>query len=321
VSVQPAVSVLMTAYNREQYVGAAIESVLAQTWSDFELVIVDDASRDRTLAIARAYEARDPRVRVFVNGENLGDYGNRNRAAALARGRYLRYHDSDDLMYPHCLDTMVRALESEPRAGFALSRASAWPGGPCPMLLTPRLAYEREFLGHGLFMCGPSCAMFRAETFRALGGFDDIGVASDYLFWMKACARYPVLLLHADLFWYREHPGQELRSARAARQYAELSGHVWRALHGPECPLEPEALEIARRNHAFATARQIANDLRRGEVGLAVHRLRHARLGVAEWVRYLRPPRRSRLAGTPLAATGEYLVPESMRSPEAERVS
>ena len=65
-SAPPAVSVLMTAFNREQYVGAAIESVLAQTFSDFELVVVDDRSGDRTVEIARGYES-DGRVRVVVN--------------------------------------------------------------------------------------------------------------------------------------------------------------------------------------------------------------------------------------------------------------
>ena len=106
VSAVPAVSVLMTAYNREQYIAAAIESVLAQTFADFELIVVDDGSADDTVAAARSYEA-DPRVRVVVNERNLGDYPNRNRAAGLARGRFLKYHDSDDVMYPHCLATML----------------------------------------------------------------------------------------------------------------------------------------------------------------------------------------------------------------------
>src|SRR6185369_13268101 len=79
VMAEPAVSVLMTAYNREKYVAAAIESVLAQRFTDFELIVVDDRSSDRTLEIAKEYEARDSRVRVFANERNLGDYPNRNR--------------------------------------------------------------------------------------------------------------------------------------------------------------------------------------------------------------------------------------------------
>src|SRR5690349_21051330 len=98
----PKISVLMTAYNRASYIGAAIESVLAQTERDFELVVVDDRSTDDTVAVASAYLS-DPRVRIARNERNLGDYPNRNHAATLARGRFIKYHDSDDVMYPHCL--------------------------------------------------------------------------------------------------------------------------------------------------------------------------------------------------------------------------
>src|ERR1035441_10654803 len=95
----PLVSVLITAYQREQYIAAAIESVLAQTFDDFELIIVDDGSVDRTLEIARQHTT-SPRVQVHVNPANLGDYANRNRAAALARGRFLKFLDAADFMSP-----------------------------------------------------------------------------------------------------------------------------------------------------------------------------------------------------------------------------
>src|SRR5580700_5016235 len=91
---QPKVSVVVTAYNREKYIAHAIESVLAQTFTDFELIVVDDCSRDNTAAIARSYES-DPRVRVYVNERNLGQFPNRNRAATYARGEFLKPHDSD----------------------------------------------------------------------------------------------------------------------------------------------------------------------------------------------------------------------------------
>ncbi|MEW6320196.1 MAG: glycosyltransferase family 2 protein [Acidobacteriota bacterium] len=311
----PAVSVLMTAYNRERYIAAAIESVLAQRFTDFELLITDNQSTDRTLAIAREYERRDPRVRVVLNERNLGQFGNRNRAASLARGRLLKYHDSDDLMYPHCLEIMVPLLEAEPRAGFAMSTAWAWAGGPTPMLLTPEQCYQREFLGYGLFMCGPACGLFRADVFRALGGFPDEGVHSDNLFWLRACARHSVLLLPADLFWYRTHPDQEFMSPRAAREYARYPGAVWAMLHSADCPLRGSDLQTARRNQAWIVAKHVWRDLRAGRVGLAWFRLGASGLSLADWVRYLRRPRRSGLAGTPLEAGGEFVVPDWVRLP------
>jgi len=309
----PRVSVVIPAYNAERFVGAAIESVLAQTFDDFELIVVDDASSDGTVVAARAYGA-DPRVRVVVNDANLGDYPNRNRAATLARGRFLKYHDSDDVMYPHCLATMLPLLEAEPAAGYALSGAGGWTGGPCPMLLTPRMCYQREFLGtQGLFMCGPASALFRADVFRELGGFPEMGPASDYLFWLTASARVSVLLVPGDLFWYRIHPGQELRRGGAARQYAEAWGRCWRMVTAPDCPLTEAEREQAKRNWAFNIARMIYREVRQGHLDAAGFQLRHAGLTWAEWLRYLRRPRRDRLAGTPADGRGQYVIPDWTR--------
>jgi glycosyltransferase involved in cell wall biosynthesis len=310
----PLVSVLLTTYNREPYVASAIESVLSQTFGDFELLIVDDCSTDRTLEIARGYERLDNRVRIVANEGNLGQFRNRNRAAELARGSFLKYHDSDDLMYPHCLAVMVPMLQSEPRAGFGLSSGSRWSGGPCPMLLTPRMAYQREFFGEGLFFCGPSGALFRAEVFRALGGFSDEGVASDHLFWMRACKTTPVLLMPADLFWYRLHAAQEFQSAKGRREYARVPGLVWRALRDPDCPLTPAEREQAKRNRAYLVARRTIEDLRRGRFEFAWNRLRYSKMGPGDWLRYLRWPVRDAFAGTPVGPDGEFTLPAWARS-------
>jgi hypothetical protein len=319
----PLVSVMMTAFNRERSIGAAIESVLAQTFDDFELIIVDDVSSDRTVDIAREYATGDWRIRVAVNHTNLGDYKNRNHAASLARGRFLKYHDSDDIMYPHCLATMAAPLLGEPKAGFALSTSGYWPGGPCPMLLTPRMCYQREFLGSGMFNGGPASALFRREMFEAVGGFGEFGAASDYVFWIAACARYPVLLLPGNLFWYRQHSGQELQGAGAARDYARVPQHAWRALSAPECPLEPAEREQAKRNLAFITARTIWRHVKRREWSLASLCFRSSGMTAGEWVTYLRRQRRTWLIGTPLAGDGEFLDPawlQQRRSPLHESV-
>jgi hypothetical protein len=305
----PQVAVLLTAYNRERYIGSSIESVLAQTFSDFELLVTDNCSTDGTLAIARQYERLDSRVRVVVNERNLGQFGNRNRAAELARAPLLKYHDSDDLMYPHCLAAMVTMLQSEPRAGFGLSSGWAWTGGPCPMLLTPRMAYQREYFGEGLFLCGPSGAIFRAEVFRELGGFVDEGAPSDYYFWLRACTRVNALLLPADLFWYRMHPSQEFQSAIAQIQYGRAAGVGWRALDAPECPLTPAERERAKRNRAYHLAKRTYEDVRRAHWASASRRLRGSGLRASDWLRYLRPPKRDAFAGTPLADDGEFLIP------------
>ena len=115
---KPLVSVLMTTYNREKYLAIAVESVLASTYENFELIIVDDQSKDKSYEIALSYAQKDKRVKVFKNEKNLGDYPNRNKAASLANGKYLKYVDADDMIYPTGLEVMVSGMEKFPEAGI-----------------------------------------------------------------------------------------------------------------------------------------------------------------------------------------------------------
>jgi glycosyl transferase family 2 len=295
----PLVSVLLTSYNREAFIAEAIESVLAQTFTDFELIVSDDQSRDGTVAIASDYARRDSRIRVSVNERNLGDYGNRRQVASMARGRFLKYHDSDDVMYRHCLAVMVEALVAEPRAAVALSASHSWSGGPCPMLLTPELAYEREYLGTGLFQLGPGCALFRTDMFVELGGFTETRHTADYLFWIHACTRINVLLVPGDLFYYRTHPEQEIAKPSNDLARALACGEAWRVLNSDASPLSGETLARARRNFAFVRAREMYRHIKGGRFSSAAGILAHAGLSPIDWLRYLRPPNWNLNAGTP----------------------
>ena len=295
----PLVSVLMTAYNREDYIGEAIESVLAQTFASFELIVVDDRSADRTREVVQHYLG-DPRVRLVCNDRNLGDYPNRNHASTFARGELMKYHDSDDLMYPHCLEIMVSALQAHPSAAFALSGNAGWPGGPSPMLLTPRMCYQREFLGSGaVFRPGPAGALFRTDAFVELGRFPLGGIHSDTLFWIAACARRSVVLTQGDLLYYRVHAGQELQRLDVSYELARLEGIMFRAIDAPECPLDAAEREQAKRNLVAGFIRRTIRDVRNVQPRLALFRLKHSGLSLVEWLRYTRRPRRQTAAGTP----------------------
>lgn len=310
----PIVSVLVTSYNRARYIAASIESVLSQTFGDFELLVTDNCSTDGTMDIVRQYERLDPRVRVVVNERNLGQFGNRNRAAELAEGTFLKYHDSDDLMYSYCLDTMVSMMLAHPGAAFGLSNGVYWLGGPCPMLLTPRMCYQREFLGAGMFNAGTPGAIFRTDAFHALGGFADAGAPSDYLFWLRACARVPVLLLPADLFWYRVHPDQELQSPGVALPYARTVRDTWAALFDAECPLTPDEREQARRNLLAVHVKHLWSDVRARRFTVARTRLA-AGPTLREWMTYLGRSRRDGFAGTPRDDGGDFLLPRELPAP------
>ena len=114
----PLVSVLITSYNREKYIEEAIQSVLSQDYPNFELIIVDDCSTDQTAKIIKRYESIDYRIKIFINEKNLGQFANRNLAAGYATGVYLKYVDSDDIIYPSALRYMVEAMENHPKAGM-----------------------------------------------------------------------------------------------------------------------------------------------------------------------------------------------------------
>jgi glycosyltransferase involved in cell wall biosynthesis len=109
---RPTVSVCIPTYNGATYLADCIESVLAQTDVDFELLIVDDCSSDDSVAIAHDYARRDPRVQVWVNDHNLGLGGNWNRSMFLSRGEWIKLVFQDDLISPECLRRMLAAATS-----------------------------------------------------------------------------------------------------------------------------------------------------------------------------------------------------------------
>ena len=118
----PAISVGMPVYNGEPYVESAIRSVLAQTHDDFELIVCDNASTDRTAQIVRDLAADEPRIRYRCNERNLGAAGNYNRTFALARAPYFRWMNADDLIEPELHARCHAALEAMPQAVLAYGR-------------------------------------------------------------------------------------------------------------------------------------------------------------------------------------------------------
>jgi hypothetical protein len=176
------------------------------------------------------------------------------------------------------------------------------------------MAYQREYLGSGLFFCGPAGALFRTEILRSLGGFPDCGVASDYCFWMKACASTNVLLVPADLFWYRQHAGQEISSPGAARDYALAQAQGWKTLFTAECPLTADERIRARRNYTRRMVKLALRDLRNGRWSTLRLRLREAGFGFRDFLRYFPSPLDDFRAGTPRDDLGDVVVPDWVRT-------
>jgi len=201
-------SVLITSYNRQDFIAAAIESVLASSYRDFELIISDDCSQDNTVTIARYYEQDDVRVKVYVNEINLGQFANRNKAASYATGEYIKFLDSDDIIYPYSLQVMMDAMTRFPEAGLGFSVKYRDSTIPYPYLLSSSEALFTHYLKGELLMIGPSGIIIKREVFANLGGFQEYGMPSDNHLSLKIASRFPVVALQRDLFWWRPHPQQ-----------------------------------------------------------------------------------------------------------------
>jgi glycosyltransferase involved in cell wall biosynthesis len=243
---QPLVSVLMTTYNREKYLSEAIDSVLASTYANFELIIVDDGSTDKTIDIAGEYLAKDARIKFYRNRSNLGDYPNRNMAASYATGTYLKYVDADDYIYPWGLALLVEMMEQFPGAGWGLCSLDQYVKRPFPFELTPKEAYEYHYRGPGLFHKAPLSSIIRRNVFEKAGGFSPQRMVGDNEMWHRLALQYNVLLMPQGIVWYREHDQQEINDYHEYRvAYERISVSY---LNNPGCPLDRPAVDsILRR--------------------------------------------------------------------------
>ncbi len=207
----PTLSVLVTTYNREQFLEATLRSILESTFEDFEIIVVDDVSSDNSLSLAKKVAASDGRMRIYRNEVNLGDYRNRNMAAAYARGKYLKYLDADDLIYSHSLEIMVGAMDRHPDAALALSSNVIDPVEPYPHHYTSEELYQSHYLGRSPLGVGPSAAIVRRDCFEAIGGFSGKQFVGDSELWLKLAERWAVVSLPPALVWWRRHAGQQMQ--------------------------------------------------------------------------------------------------------------
>jgi glycosyltransferase involved in cell wall biosynthesis len=217
----PRVSVIIPAYNAAPTIGRTIESVLKQTFDDFEIVVVDDGSTDDTLVLVGAIA--DPRIRLhsFANGRlPLA----RNRGIAASRGEYIAFLDADDLWAPSKLASHVDILDRQPEVGVVYS----W---SCTIDDFERVLGRQRcvwFAGNvyeqmleGFFVGNASNAIVRRAVVDSVGGFDEsLDCGEDWEFLSRAAHRWPFAVVPDDLVFYRWRSGS--MSSDAARMHSGL---------------------------------------------------------------------------------------------------
>ena len=203
----PLFSVLIANYNNGQYLQEAIDSVLAQTYANWEVVIVDDGSTDNSQEVYDRY-AKDSRFRVFYNGENKGCGYTKHQCVVNARGVYCGYLDPDDALLPNAISDLVGLLQADPKAALGLSRHYVCDEHLTiihesrPLELAPGQSY---FTAHSYK--AEVFAAFPRDTYLAMGGLDTTcraGVDADLYFRLEEHGN--LLISHALTYKYRIFP-------------------------------------------------------------------------------------------------------------------
>ena len=266
----PKISILTTVYNREKYLAASIDSVLASTYQDWELIIVDDVSTDTSAAIAKSYEQKDSRIKVYVNQKNLGDYPNRNKAASYAKGKYLKYLDADDVIYPRGLEVMVHTMEQFPEAALGISQKVVEDIKPYPFVMQPKETFRREFLQRGVLGLGPTGTIIRRDAFQKLGGFTGTRYIGDTEMWYKIAFVYPVVKMEDELVFWRQHDDQEITKGQDSFFYLENTFKLkLNSVNNKELPLEAHERQVALKKLNKRFSRNIARLILKGHIVLA----------------------------------------------------
>jgi len=211
----PRVSIIMIFLDADRFIGEAIRSVLAQSYANWELLLVDDGSSDRSTKIARSYAAQMPehiRYLQHPGGQNRGMSASRNLGLHEARGKYVAFLDADDLYLPDKLERQVAILESQPDTAMIYGPTLMWyswnseqPNRYCDklrllgvepntLLQPPRLL--PLFLRRTAYTPGTCAALIRREAALGAGGFEEgfRGMYEDQVFFFKLCHSAPVFV-------------------------------------------------------------------------------------------------------------------------------
>lgn len=199
------VSIIMPSYNTGKFIGETIESVLAQSYTDWELIIVDDCSTDDTDAIIEKY-LEDDRIRYIKNERNSGAAVSRNKALREAKGKWIAFLDSDDLWDPKKLEKQIAFMEKN---GYHFSYTNYVEIDECSNYNGKTVSGPKRITKRGMYnYCWMGCltVMYDAEFVGQIQ-IADIKKNNDYAMWLKVCKRANCYLLEETLAKYRKRGG------------------------------------------------------------------------------------------------------------------
>ncbi len=232
------VSVITIFLNEQAFIQEAIESLLAQTYQDWELLLVDDGSTDESANIARRYAQQQPEKVRYLEHErhqNRGMSASRNLGIRHAKGNYITFLDADDLYLPRKLERQVTIMEAHPEAAFVCGQAQWWYGWtgnpediqrdfqqrlevPLNRVVEPPTLLILFLRNEWASLCD---ILVRREAIRTVGGYEDSfpGMYEDQVFHAKLCLKYPAFVSSECWYRYRQHPNACTTLSHQAGQY------------------------------------------------------------------------------------------------------
>ncbi len=224
----PLISVIIPAYNAEKTIRETIESVLKQTFQDFEIIVINDGSEDATLEIANSI--KDSRLKVF-SYPNAKQAASRNRGISHSTGEFLAFLDADDLWTPEKLEAQLKALQDNPQAAVAYSWSNCIDEKgnflrKASQSTTSGDVYAKLLLCD--FLDNGSNPLVRRDALEEVGGFDEsLPPAEDWDMWIRLAARYHFVAVPYPHILYRQSPNSAsanlLRMASACERVIELA--------------------------------------------------------------------------------------------------
>jgi glycosyltransferase involved in cell wall biosynthesis len=256
---QPKVSVVMSAYNGGRYLQAAIESILGQTYPDFEFIIIEDGSSDNSLETLREYAGRDERIRLIENHENIGLALSLNKGIEAAGGKYIARMDADDISLPGRFARQLDYLESHPKiwvlgSGIQIIDENGKVLRNVDYSNDPEVLRWNMMLGAEGIVCHPA-SMLRKELFETIGIFKDIPTSQDHELWTRLffMKDLPITNLPDVLLSFRDHADRVSTSKRELQNNMsnEIRIRLINKFMGTNIPKEVSAAYREIRNETY----------------------------------------------------------------------
>lgn len=235
---KPLVSVAIPTYNRANFIGEAIKSVLDQTHKDFELLIVDNCSSDKTSEIVKSFN--DERIKYHKNEQNIGMLKNWNRCIKLAKGKYLLVLGDDDKLYPPFLKESLLIYKKYPKLGFTFTHCNKvdedgnfimrWGYNFPPAGYIEGRDYLTDTIKYGCNLTNSSTTLLRKKVFEKVGKFQAEFATNtfDFNMWVRIAEKFDVYFIDKVLVDYRLHSDQvsELHWRRLEKPTGKIGSYL-----------------------------------------------------------------------------------------------